>query len=310
MRRLISKERAGLMILTAMLLRSTSLLFALSLPIFADAAGEVFFEKKVRPLLDEHCLECHTAGKKTKGGLALDSRVGWESGGDSGAAIVPGKLDESLLIKAVRYSDTNLQMPEKRKLPDAAIAVLEEWVKMGAPDPRAGAAVAKKVTGMSLEDGRKFWAYMPPRKSPVPVVKDGAWPRNTIDHFVLAKLETAGLKPAPDAAPEVLARRLSLNVTGLPPSGLSLDGMLASPQFGEHWGRHWLDVARFAESSGGGRTLLFKDAWRFRDYVIESFNANVPFDRFLREQIAGDLLDAPNADERGRLLRASSMVLS
>ena len=291
-----------------MLLRTASFVFALSLPVFADAAGDAFFEKKVRPLLAEHCLECHTAGKKTKGGLALDSRAGWQAGGDGGTAIVPGKVDESLLIKAVRYADTNLQMPEKRKLPDAAIAVLEEWVKLGAPDPREGAAMAKTQTGMSLADGRKFWAYIAPKKPPLPEVKDAAWPRNTIDLFVLAKLEAAGLRPAPDAAPDVLARRLSLNITGLPPSGLSLDAMLASPQFGEHWGRHWLDVARFAESSGGGRTLLYKDAWRYRDYVIEAFNANVPFDRFLREQIAGDLLDAPNPEERRRLLTATAFL--
>lgn len=291
-----------------MLLRTASFVFATSLPVFADAAGDAFFEKKVRPLLVEHCLECHTAGKKTKGGLALDSRAGWQTGGDGGAAIVPGNLDESLLIKAVRYADANLQMPEKRKLPDAAIAVLEEWVKMGAPDPREGAAMAKVQTGMSLTDGRKFWSYVAPKKPPVPEVKDTAWPRNTIDRFVLAKLEAAGLRPSPDAAPDVLARRLSLNITGLPPSGLSLDAMLASPQFGEHWGRHWLDVARFAESSGGGRTLLYKDAWRYRDYVIEAFNANVPFDRFLREQIAGDLLDVPNSEERRRLLTATAFL--
>ena len=293
---------------SAMLLRSASFVFALSLPVFADGAGDAFFEKKVRPLLLEHCLECHTAGKKTKGGLALDSRAGWQVGGDGGAAIVPGNVEESLLIKAVRYTDTNLQMPEKRKLPDAAIAVLEEWVKMGAPDPREGQAMAKKKSGMSLDDGRKFWSYVAPRKPAVPEVKDAAWPRNSIDRFVLSKLEAAGLRPSPDAAPDVLARRLSLNVTGLPPSGMSLDAMLASPQFGEHWGRHWLDVARFAESSGGGRTLLYKDAWRYRDYVIEAFNANVPFDRFLREQIAGDLLNPANPDERRRLLTATAFL--
>ena len=289
--------------------RSISLVFALSLSAFAAAPeGVEFFEKRVRPLLAEQCLECHTAGKKTKGGLALDSRAGWQAGGDSGAAIVPGKVEESLLIKAVRYTDTNLQMPEKRKLPAAEIAVLEQWVAMGAPDPREGAAVAKKQTGMSLEDGRKFWSFVPPRKAALPPVKDAAWPRNAVDYFVLAKLEAAGLRPSADASPEVLARRLSLNVTGLPPSGETLDAMLGSPQFGEHWGRHWLDVARFAESSGGGRTLLYKDAWRYRDYVIGAFNGGVPFDRFLREQIAGDLLAAPSPEERGRLLTATAFL--
>ena len=167
--------------------RSISLVFALSLSAFAAAPeGVEFFEKRVRPLLAEQCLECHTAGKKTKGGLALDSRAGWQAGGDSGAAIVPGKVEESLLIKAVRYTDTNLQMPEKRKLPAAEIAVLEQWVAMGAPDPREGAAVAKKQTGMSLEDGRKFWSFVPPRKAALPPVKDAAWPRNAVDYFVPA----------------------------------------------------------------------------------------------------------------------------
>ena len=245
--------------------RSISLVFALSLSAFAAAPeGVDFFEKRVRPLLAERCLECHTAGKKTKGGLALDSRAGWEAGGDSGAAIVPGKVEESLLIKAVRYTDTKLQMPEKRKLPDAEIAVLEQWVAMGAPDPREGAAVAKKQTGMSLEDGRKFWSYVPPRKAALPPVKDAAWPRNAVDYFVLAKLEAAGLRPSADASPEVLARRLSLNVTGLPPSGETLEAMLASPQFGEHWGRHWLDVAGYSDTRGDAGDSEREVSWKYR----------------------------------------------
>ncbi len=279
-----------------------------------------FFEKKVRPLLADRCLECHSTEKKVKGGLALDSRAGWEKGGDAGAAIVPGKPGESLLIKAVRYTDPDLQMPEKRKLPDSEIAILEEWVRRGAPDPRAGGAVVAKQVGMSVADGRKFWAYVPPAKPPVPEVKDRAWPRNAIDHFVLSKLEKAGLSPAKDATAEVLARRLSLNLTGLPASAETLaltrkdgvakaaEALLASPQYGEQWGRYWLDVARFAESSGGGRTLLFKDAWRYRDYVIEALNANAPFDQFLREQIAGDLLPHKDLEEERRHRAATAFL--
>jgi hypothetical protein len=300
---------------------SAALLFLALAPGMARAADDLdFFEKKVRPILVERCLECHSSEKKIKGGLALDSRAGWEAGGDAGPAIVPGKPDESLLVKAVRYTDPDLQMPEKRKLPDAEIAILEEWVRRGAPDPRSGAAVAKKQEGMSVQDGRKFWAYVTPKKPAVPPVADRDWPRNAIDHFILAKLEQAKLKPGKDADSAVLARRLSFNLTGLPPSrdtmqllreqgiGKAAATLLESPQFGEHWGRHWLDVARFAESSGGGRTLLFKDAWRYRDYVIEALNAGVPYDQFLREQIAGDLLPHRDAAEERRHLTATAFL--
>ena len=293
----------------------------------ADDAGMEFFEKKVRPLLAERCLECHSEEKKVKGGLRLDSRDGWAKGGDAGAAIVPGEPDKSLLIEAVRYTNTDLQMPEKRKLPDAEIAILEQWVKMGAPDPRTGGDVAKKQTGLSIEDGKKFWSYTPPKKTAPPAVKDTAWPRGDIDRFILAKMEEKGVRPAPDAAPGALLRRITYNLIGLPstPEQMAafeqawkknprsaveslVNGLLASKQFGETWGRHWLDVARFAESSGGGRTLLFKDAWRYRDYVIESVNADVPLDRFIREQIAGDLIPAGSPVDRRRNLAATAFL--
>ncbi len=292
-----------------------------------DAAGVEFFEKKVRPILTERCLECHSDAKKVKGGLHLDTRDGWMKGGDTGPALVPGNLDESLLVTAIRWKDHDLEMPPKKKLPPAEIAVLEEWVKMGAPDPRGGAAVAKKQTGLSIEEGRKFWSYAPIQRPAVPAVKDTAWPRNDLDRFILAKIEAAGATPAPDTAPAALARRLYYNLIGLPPTPEQLDAfaaesirnpqsaianltdrLLASPQFGETWGRHWLDVARFAESSGGGRTLLFKDAWRYRDYVIDAFNADVPFDRFIREQLAGDLLPAPTPAEARRQLTATAFL--
>jgi len=313
--------------------RTTALIFAVlavSPRVSADD-GLDFFEKKVRPLLSERCYECHSPAKKVKGGLRLDNRDGWVKGGDNGPAIVPGDPEKSLLVSAIRYKDKDLQMPEKRKLPDEEIAILEQWVKMGAPDPRTGneVAAAKKQVGLSIEEGKKFWSYRPVQSVTPPAVKDGAWPRNDIDRFILAKIEAANLHPAPDATPEVLVRRLYYDLIGLPPSpeemeafvqGYSapsnaqkaladaVDRLLASPRFGEAWGRHWLDVARFAESSGGGRTLLFKDAWRYRDYVIESFNADVPFDRFIREQLAGDLLPAATPAEERRLTTATGFL--
>jgi hypothetical protein len=303
--------------------------FVLNAPAFADE-GLAFFEKKVRPLLAERCLDCHSETKKIKGGLRLDLREGWVKGGDSGPAIVPGDPDKSLFITAIRYTDRDLQMPEKRKLPDEEIAILEQWVKMGAPDPRTG-AVAKKQEGLSLEEGRKFWSYMPVQRPATPAVKMTGWPRRDLDRFVLAKIEAAGAQPAPDASPESLVRRLYFNLLGLPPTPEQVDAfiqktsssgegeretaiaklvddLLASPHFGERFGRHWLDVARFAESSGGGRTLLFKDAWRYRDYVIQSFNADVPFDRFIREQLAGDLLPAATPEDARRQVSATAFL--
>jgi len=287
-----------------------------------DAAGVEFFEKSVRPILVERCYECHSEGKKVKGGLRLDLREGWVKGGDTGAAIVPGKPGESLLLTAVHWQDRDLEMPPKKKLPASEIAVLEEWVQRGAPDPRDATAV-KKQHGLSLEEGRKFWSYAARTNPAPPAVQDTAWPRADLDRFILAKLEAQGIAPAPDAPSATLARRLYLQLTGLPPTpeevdafvregeggrGKIVDRLLASPRFGEAWGRHWLDVARFAESSGGGRTLLFKDAWRYRDYVIEAFNADVPFDRFIREQLAGDLLPAATPADARRQLAATAFL--
>jgi hypothetical protein len=224
-------------------------------------------------------------------------------------------------------------MPEKRKLPDEEIAILEQWVKMGAPDPRTGSEVAatKKQVGLSIEAGKKFWCYRPVQAVTPPEVKNTAWPHGDIDKFILAKIEAAKLQPASDATAEKLIHRLYYDLTGLPPSpeevagfvracssggdgdrqkavAETVDRLLASPRFGEAWGRHWLDVARFAESSGGGRTLLFKDAWRYRDYVIAAFNADEPFDRFIREQLAGDLLPAATPEEERRLTIATAFL--
>jgi hypothetical protein len=273
-----------------------------------------FFEKNIRPVLVNKCYECHSLeAKKLKGGLLVDSRDGLRKGGDSGPAIVPGKPAESLLIQAIRHQDADLAMPPKEKLPDSVVADFERWIAMGAPDPRAGAV---KIAGYKVDpnSGRNHWSFQPPRKSGPPAVKNPAWPRSDIDRFILAGLEAKGLKPVADADRATLIRRVYFDLTGLPPAPEAVeafvkdsdpkafekivDQLLASPQFGERWGRHWLDVARYAESTGKERNLLYSEAWRYRDYVIASFNANKPYDRFVREQIAGDLLLAANDQQR------------
>jgi len=305
---------------------------ALSFPVFAteevpSAQGVAYFENKVRPLLVEHCYECHSTEKRIKGGLSLDSKEGWHKGGDTGPALVPKDPSKSLLLEAVRYANKDLQMPPKQRLSAEQVRILEDWIEMGAPDPRLTTKIVKKQSGLSVAEGRKFWCYAPIQKQAVPKVKNQAWPRSSLDLFLLAKMEAAGQFPAPDAAPAHLARRLFFTLAGLPPTPEELnrflrrfkqdaqtatqelvDDLLARPSFGETWGRHWLDVARFAESSGGGRTLLFKDAWRFRDYVIDAFNADLPFDQFIREQLAGDLLQSPLASERRRQLTATAFL--
>ncbi len=267
-----------------------------------------FFEKKIRPVLADHCYKCHSAdAEKLKGSLLVDTREGIRSSGDSGHAVVPGDVEGSLLIKAIRYTDSELQMPPKKdgaKLPDEVIANFEQWVKMGAPDPRDGKVVAKKTWDM--EKGREHWSFQPPQKSAPPAVKDTAWAKSDIDRFVLAGLEQHELKPVGDADARTLLRRVYFDLIGLPPSPEEVetfakdknpkafekvvDKLLASPQYGERWSRHWLDVARYAESSGKEINIAYPHAWRYRDYVIKAFNDDKPYDRFLKEQIAGDLL--------------------
>ncbi len=275
-----------------------------------------FFEKKIRPVLADKCYKCHSEkAEKIKGGLVLDTREGIRRGGDNGPAVVPGEIQESLLIEAVRYANKDFAMPPKKeggKLPDDVIRDFEKWVQMGAPDPRDGAApVVKKYDAAKA---RAWWAFQPVKKPAVPAVQDAAWARSDIDRFVLAGLEAKGLKPAAEADKLTLIRRVSFDLTGLPPAlpeitafvqdkspeafAKVVDRLLASPQFGERWGRHWLDVARYAESSGKDVNIAFPHAWRYRDYVIAAFNADKPYDEFLREQIAGDLLPAKDDRER------------
>ncbi|MGE3315083.1 MAG: PSD1 and planctomycete cytochrome C domain-containing protein [Planctomycetaceae bacterium] len=289
----------------------------------AEPNGIEFFERKIRPVLLEHCYECHSSKSKSlKGGLNLESRDGLLKGGDSGPSIVPGKTEESLLLEALRHD--GLEMPPKQKLSDAVIRDFEQWIRIGAPDPRT-APKAQSTSSINIEEGRRFWAFQPVANHPAPAVRNTEWPRNPIDHFILAALEAKGLTPSPDASKEVLLRRITFDLTGLPPTPAELDEftrddsldafervvdrLLASPHFGECWGRHWLDVARFAESSGGGRSMLFPEAWRFRDYVVQSFNDDKPFDRFLTEQIAGDLLPFASEEQQAEMLIATGFLV-
>jgi hypothetical protein len=283
-----------------------------------------FFEKKIRPVLVEHCHKCHAAdAEKIKGGLVLDTRDGLRKGGDTGPAIAPGDPNKSLLIKALRYKDESMQMPPKQKLPDAVVADFEQWVKMGVPDPRGGGAKLVK-NEIDIEAGRQFWAFQPPKKAAPPAVKDAAWPKSDVDRFLLAGLEAKGLKPVADADRRTLIRRVYLDLIGLPPtpeqaddfandpspSALEkvVDRLLGSPHFGERWGRHWLDVARYAESTGKTVNFNYPHAWRYRDYVIAAFNADKPFDLFVKEQLAGDLLPAKDDKDRAENVIATGFL--
>lgn len=289
------------------------------------AADLAFFEEHVRPLLVKRCYECHSAeAEELKGGLALDTRAGWEIGGDSGTALTPGKPEESLLIEAVRYEA--LQMPPAGKLPDAEIAILAKWIALGAPDPRTGIAPpAATAAGIDLAKAREFWAFQLPEPHGAPPVQNTAWPCDPLDHFILAKLEEQHLSPAPDADNASWLRRVTYDLIGLPPTPIEqtefladttpeartkvVDRLLASPQFGVHWGRHWLDVARYADSNGSDFNATYYNAWRYRNYVIDAFNRDLPFDQLIREQIAGDLLPATTEADRERQLVGSTFLM-
>jgi hypothetical protein len=301
------------------------------LPLRAEppsAEGVEFFEKNIRPLLSEHCYSCHSEREaKREGGLLLDSRAGWLVGGDSGAAIVEGDPEASLLIRAVRYTDPDLQMPPEKTLSKEQVATLERWVTMGAPDPRDEATVEKVRRGNPSDPiaGREHWAFRPMiEKSGLPPVVNVAWPQSPIDTFVLAKLEENNLQPADDANRRTLLRRVYFQLIGLPPTPEQVaaflndsepdayerlvDQLLNSPQFGQRWGRHWLDLARYADSNGLDENFLFREAWRYRNWVIDAVNADMPYDRFLIEQIAGDLLPHVSIEQRDRQRIASGFL--
>ncbi len=266
-----------------------------------------FFETKIRPILADKCYKCHSKeADKVKGGLLLDSKEALFHGGNTGPAIVPGKPDDSLLIQAVRYKDEDLQMPPKgEKLSDQQIADLTEWVKRGAPDPRT--IVAKGSSNAYGGVGKNHWAFKPVVKPALPTVQDTAWVKNPIDNFVLAKLEANGMKPNAQADKATLIRRVTFDLVGLPPhpkdvqdfvNDTSPDAyakvvnrLLASPAYGEHWARYWLDVARYSDTKGDAprqEDNRLPDAWTYRDFVMDAFNADLPYDQFILAQIAGD----------------------
>ena len=292
--------------------------------------GIAFFESKVLPLLQARCHECHSHEKKIKGGLALDSKAGWQTGGDNGPAIVPGDLAKSHLIQAVRYTNPETEMPPKGRLPASEIGVLEKWVAMGAPDSRVAGVAEKKARVIDVEQGRKFWAFQPVREAKAPAVKNASWPADEMDCFILASLESAGLTPNPDADAHAWLRRVSLDLTGLAPSPQEIEGFLSdlsgtpdqsgararvvdrllqSKAFGERWARHWLDLVGYADQIGTSNNVFAEHAWRYRDYVIDAFNTDKPFDRFIREQVAGDLLPADTPQERAANITATGFLV-
>jgi mono/diheme cytochrome c family protein len=294
-----------------------------------SAEAVEFFEKRIRPILMTHCAECHSSdSKKRQGGLLLDSRDGWMRGGDTGPAVIPGDPEKSLLILAVRQSDADLRMPPKQKLSDVQIADLVAWVKNGAVDPRrddsAAEPGARPAYGMSLEEGRRFWSFQPVQHRAIPKAKYTAWPRSSVDNFVLARMEVAGVSPVPAADARTLMRRVSFDLTGLPPTPAEMQAFLAdtsagafetvvdrlldSPRYGERWGRHWLDVVRYADTCGNASDYPVPQAHRYRDWVIRAFNRDLPYDQFLREQIAGDLLPGGTQAERFERITATGYL--
>ena len=278
--------------------------------------GERFFEANVRPLLIKHCLECHS-GEKPKGSFSLASRNAWQRGGDSGPAIVVGKPEESRLVHAIRFDDDISGMPPKGKLPNSAIKTLEEWILRGAPDPRqSGEGTVERL------DARSHWSFQPiarPKLAPI----DDNWSRTSLDRFVAVKHRAAGISPVADADRYTWLRRVTFDLTGLPPSPADIeaflkdnaighhervvDRLIASPAFGEKWGRHWLDMSCYADTIGSA-SMPMRHAWRYRDYVIESLNADRPMDEFVREQVAGDLLPADSPSKRRRNLIATGFL--
>ncbi|MCI0455627.1 MAG: PSD1 and planctomycete cytochrome C domain-containing protein [Gemmataceae bacterium] len=292
-----------------------------------DEAGRVaFFETKVRPLLVGHCYTCHSADTKPSGGLRVDDRTGLLAGGNTGPAVVPGEPAKSLLLARVTHQDAKRRMPQEgQPLTEAQIADLTTWIRDGAAWPAVNVPVSLGKPKPVYERLKKeHWAWQPLSNPQVPAVQEATWPRDDIDRFLLAKLEAKDLRPVGDADKVALLRRVTFDLTGLPPAPADsdvflkdsspdayakvVDRLLAAPQFGERWGRHWLDVARYGESTGPSRNIPYPHAWRYRDYVIAAVNADVPFDRFVQEQIAGDLLLANTSTERDRLLTATGFL--
>jgi mono/diheme cytochrome c family protein len=278
-------------------------------PVALDPAAVQFFESKVRPILVENCYKCH-GPEKQKGGLRLDSSAALREGADSGPIIVLGKPKESVLIRAINHEGP--EMPPKSKLNPQDIAALTEWVAKGAPWPEAHGV---QSAHLDIEKAKRtYWAFLPVKDRPRPVVKNTAWPMNPIDHFILAKLEEKGLQPVPAADKRTLIRRATFDLIGLPPAPEAIDafvadqspeafsrvvdGLLASPQYGERWGRHWLDLVRYADTAGDNSDYPVPRIYKYRNWVIRAFNQDKPYDQFLQEQIAGDLMRATSAQDK------------
>lgn len=291
----------------------------------ADERGVEYFEKQIRPLLIEHCYRCHSErANKREGELLLDRRDGWIKGGETGPSVVPGDVEASLLIRAVRYADSELQMPPGEPLPPDAISRLEQWVRIGAPGPSSNAIIQSARPSDPIW-GKNHWAFRPLQHSMPSLAEAAGWPRSAVDPFVLARQGSDGLQPVADARPADLIRRVFVQLTGLPPSiedvqtfvaddrpdalERIVDQLIASPHFGERWGRHWLDLARYADSNGLDENFLFREAWRYRNWVIDAVNRDLPFDRFVLEQLAGDLLPFDSIEQRDRQRIAAGFLL-
>ena len=287
-----------------------------SSPSKADPSLVEFFEGKVRPVLEAHCINCHGPSKQ-KAGLRLDSRAALMKGGDSGQAIEPGRPEASRLIEAVNHS-ADLQMPPKGKLKEAEVAALARWVRDGAAWPEATVEVrpaASVASGKVSAEDRAFWAFRPVEVPPIPMVKDASWPKGAIDRFVLEQLEAKGLRPVAPADKRSLIRRATFDLVGLPPTpeeveafvadeapeafAKVVDRLLADPHYGERWGRHWLDVARYGEDQAHTfQARMYPNGYKYRDWVVKALNDDMPYDRFVVEQVAGDLVDGPGRDDR------------
>ena len=277
-----------------------------------------FFEKKIRPVLAERCYACHSADTMAAAELRVDTREAIRRGGTRGPAVAPGAPAASTLLRAIEYADLDLKMPPDGKLSESEITDFRAWIEMGAPDPREDASAqsaAEEPAGFDWEEARKFWAYRPIEQPAPPAVHDTAWPANDIDRFLLARIEDESLSPASPADKRTLIRRVTYDLTGLPPTPAEVQAfladdspnaweklverLLASPHYGERWARHWLDLVRFAETNGHEYDNDKPDAWRYRDYVVRAFNEDLPYDQFVREQIAGDLLNEPRLTADG-----------
>jgi hypothetical protein len=293
-----------------------------------DAAGIEFFEKNIRPILIDRCYNCHSQkAEKIKGKLLLDSRQGVLNGGEGGPIIVPGNPAKSRLIVALRYTDPDMEMPPKHQLEPRQIEAFEQWVKMGAPDPRTqapGAVAAAPADSYDWDQAKKFWSFQPIQHPPVPQVSDSSWALSPIDNFLMQGYQEHHLKPVGPADKRTLVRRATYDLTGLPPTPDEveafvadnspdayeklIDRLLASPAYGEKWGRHWLDLVRYADTSGCNSDFPIPQIYKYRNYVINSFNQDKPYDQFLREQLAGDLLPHKDTAQRDEQIIATGYL--